>query len=107
MAARAAAGLAALGNRGVALVHPVEANELFVRLPETVRSGLEADGFLFHGWGPADAGVVRLVTAWNTDPADVAQLVARCRAPCRRRTRGLIWIAPGAITCGSGLVPIV
>ena len=81
MAARAAEGLARLANRGVTLVHPVEANELFVRLPEPVRAGLAADGFLFHGWGapPAgpDGGVVRLVTSWCTDPADVAALVAR------------------------------
>jgi threonine aldolase len=81
MATRMADGLAALGNRGVALVHPVEANELFVRLPAPVRHGLTEDGFLFHGWGapPAgpDHGVVRLVTAWCTDQADVDQLVAR------------------------------
>jgi threonine aldolase len=77
MAARAAAGLAALGNRGVALAHPVEANELFVRLPASVNRGLAADGFLFHGWGPPEDGVVRLVTAWNTDPADVEALIAR------------------------------
>jgi threonine aldolase len=81
MATRMAAGLAALGNRGFELVHPVEANELFVRLPATVRDGLIEDGFLFHGWGapPAgpDDGVVRLVTAWNTEQADVDKLVAR------------------------------
>ena len=81
MARRMADGLARLANRGVALVHPVEANELFVRLPAPVRAGLTQDGFLFHGWGapPAgpDGGVVRLVTAWCTDPADVDQLVVR------------------------------
>jgi threonine aldolase len=81
MAARAAAGLTRLANRGVALAHPVEANELFVRLPHAVRAGLTADGFLFHGWGAPEPGaassVVRLVVAWNTDPADVDALVAR------------------------------
>ncbi len=81
MAARAAAGLARLANRGVALAHPVEANELFVRLPNAVRAGLTADGFLFHGWGPPVAGapdsVVRLVTSWCSDPADVDALIQR------------------------------
>ena len=77
MASRMAAGLSALDNRGVALVHPVEANELFVRLPEPVRHGLAEDGFLFHGWGPPADRVVRLVTAWSTEPADVDKLVAR------------------------------
>ncbi len=77
MAGRAAAGLGRLANRGVAVVQPVEANELFVRLPAPVRDGLTADGFLFHGWGPPEQDVVRVVTAWNTDPADVDALVAR------------------------------
>jgi threonine aldolase len=77
MASRMAEGLAALDNRGVGLVHPVEANELFVRLPAPVRHGLEADGFLFHGWGPPSDNVVRLVTAWSTDPGDVEKLIAR------------------------------
>jgi threonine aldolase len=77
MAARAAAGLARLANQGVALVHPVEANELFVRLPEAVGQGLTADGFLFHGWGAPADGVIRLVTAWCTEPADIDALLAR------------------------------
>jgi threonine aldolase len=77
LATRMAAGLAALDNRGIALVHPVEANELFVRLPEPVRRSLTEDGFLFHGWGAPSDGVVRLVTSWSTDAADVDRLVAR------------------------------
>ena len=81
MATRAATGLQRLANRGVAFAHPTEANELFVRLPNTVRDGLTRDGFLFHGWGPPVPGapdsVVRLVTAWNTDPADVDALIQR------------------------------
>jgi threonine aldolase len=99
MATRMAAGLAALGNRGLELVHPVEANELFVRLPATVRHGLIEDGFLFHGWGapPAgpDDGVVRLVTAWNTEQADVDKLVA-CAAHYAETGAG----APPRARCG-------
>src|SRR5262249_6485647 len=81
MAARAAAGLGRLAHRGVKLVHPVQANEVFVQLPDKVQAGLIADGFQFHGWGTApagaDRGVYRFVTSWTTDPADVDQLIQR------------------------------
>jgi len=63
MAARLAAGL----PEG-ALVYPVEANEIFARLPETSLQALEAAGFLFYRW---DGGLVRLVTAFDTPAAAV------------------------------------
>lgn len=50
---------------GERLMHPVEANELFVRLTRAEREALRAQGFAFYDWG-ADAA--RVVTAWNTDP---------------------------------------
>lgn len=53
------------------LLHPVEANELFVRLTTAEREALRGQGFSFYDWG-ADAA--RLVTAWNSDPAQVAAL---------------------------------
>ncbi len=65
-AAREIAG--ACGDR---LLHPVEANELFVRLTPTERDTLRGQGFGFYDWG-ADAA--RFVTAWNSDPADAAAL---------------------------------
>ena len=52
-------------------MHPVEANELFVRLTSTEREALRAQGFGFYDWG-ADAA--RFVTAWNSDPAAAAAL---------------------------------
>ncbi len=67
MARRLADGLS--GLPGVTLVHPVEANEIFARLPSTTIDGLLAEGFAFYRWGPAgdDGGqTVRLVTAFNT-----------------------------------------
>ena len=77
MAARLAAGLGRLP--GVDFVHPLEANEIFARLPEAVIAGLLAQGFAFYRWGPEEACEVRLVTAFNTDPADVdAFLEAAC-----------------------------
>lgn len=53
------------------LLHPVQANEIFVRLDSAERERLRAAGFSFYDWG-ADAA--RLVTAWNSKPADVAAL---------------------------------
>lgn len=51
------------GACGARLMHPVEANELFVRLLPTEREALREQGFGFYDWG-ADAA--RFVTAWNT-----------------------------------------
>ncbi|WP_158922898.1 low specificity L-threonine aldolase [Acidisphaera sp. S103] len=77
MAARLAAGLTALS--GIQLVQPVQANELFVVMPEAMIATLLAEGFEFHRW-PAPAGVsgsvVRLVTAFCTTAADVDALLA-------------------------------
>lgn len=74
MARRLADGLSALP--GAAPVHPVEANELFIALPEPVIAGLETAGFGFYRW---DGPVLRLVTAWNTEQAHVDALVATAR----------------------------
>lgn len=68
-AARLAQGLTQLP--GVRLRHPVEANELFVELPEAVIVGLFAAGAQFYRWQGAASTCVRLVTAWNTSEADV------------------------------------
>jgi threonine aldolase len=63
--ARAANAAAAeiAGACGARLLHPVEANELFVRLSATEREALRAQGFGFYDWGNDAA---RFVTAWNT-----------------------------------------
>lgn len=70
MAQRLAQGLARVP--GAALRDPVQANEVFVTLPEPVIEGLEAAGFRFYRW---DGATVRLVTAWNTKAEDVEALV--------------------------------
>lgn len=61
-AANAAAAEIAIAC-GERLLHPVEANELFVRLTPAERETLRGQGFGFYDWG-ADAA--RFVTAWNT-----------------------------------------
>ena len=53
------------------LLHPVEANEIFVRLSAQEREALRRQGFSFYDWGDDAA---RLVTAWNSDPAHVTAL---------------------------------
>lgn len=74
MASRLAEGLTDLP--GAALAHPVDANEVFVALPEPVIAGLEAAGFGFYRW---DGNVVRLVTAWNSEEAAVDALLETAR----------------------------
>ena len=80
LAARLADGLSALP--GVQLAHPVEANEIFIRLPEAAIAGLERQGFEFHPWGPPDHHQIRLVTAWNTEAEDVERLIEAARGLC-------------------------
>lgn len=87
MAARLAEGLRALP--GAELVNPVEANELFVRLPEPVVAGLLDQGFRFYRWGGPRSTEVRLVTAFNTDPADIDRFLQAARAlAANRKTTG-------------------
>ena len=59
------------GACGERLMHPVEANELFVRCTAAERETLRGQGFGFYDWG-ADAA--RFVTAWNTREEDARAL---------------------------------
>ncbi|MGE0179467.1 MAG: low specificity L-threonine aldolase [Sphingomonas sp.] len=59
------------------LVHPVEANEVFIRVTADEAARLRAQGFDFYDWGLGEA---RLVTCWNSDPADIEALAAAIRA---------------------------
>ena len=74
MARRLADGLGAIG--GLALVHPVEANELFVTMPDPTIEGLMKAGFQFYRW---DGQVCRLVTAFDTQAAHVDAFVEHAR----------------------------
>ena len=56
---------------GDRLLHPVEANELFVHLTPAEREALRAQDFAFYDWGADSA---RFVTAWNTRTEDAAAL---------------------------------
>jgi threonine aldolase len=76
-AARLAAGLAAIP--GVSLAQAVEANELFVVMPDGMVSDLEAVGFGFYRWEAQTAPgmtLIRLVTSYATERAGVEALIA-------------------------------
>ncbi len=59
------------------LLLPVQANEVFIRVTPDEAAALRAQGFDFYDWGPGEA---RLVTAWDSAPADVDALAAAIRA---------------------------
>ena len=61
---------------GASLLHPVEANEVFVKLGVQRRQGLRAAGFEFYDWGPESAGEARFVVSWDQPEADVPALCA-------------------------------
>jgi len=81
MAKDLAEGLHALP--GVTLHFPVQANEIFVRLPVAVSEALKTAGARFHPWpmaGDNDAArTVRLVTSFRTEPSAVAEFLAHAR----------------------------
>src|SRR5690606_15288731 len=71
----AAAALAkGLGSTDSAqLQHPVEANEVFVRLPSQIIDALHSEGFRFYRRG---GGVIRLVTSFATTAQEVDSFLA-------------------------------
>ncbi len=64
----------AAGDR---LVHPVEANEVFLRVTPEEAAGLRALGFDFYDWAP---GEVRLVTSWDQAEDAIRPLAEAIRA---------------------------
>ncbi|WP_435419242.1 beta-eliminating lyase-related protein [Parerythrobacter aurantius] len=60
-----AAAQAIVAEAGERLMHPVEANEVFMRLTPAERETLRIQGFEFYDWG-VDAA--RFVAAWDSDP---------------------------------------
>ncbi len=64
-----------------AITHPVEANAVFAELPDATVARLRAAGARFYDWTPPKDGrtLIRLVTAFATPDADVANFVAVAR----------------------------
>jgi threonine aldolase len=65
---------------GKRLLHPVEANEVFVELGVERKASLRAAGFEFYDWGAAAGGRARLVASWDQDERHVADLCAALTA---------------------------
>ncbi|HYL01311.1 MAG TPA: beta-eliminating lyase-related protein [Steroidobacteraceae bacterium] len=65
---------------GAALLHPVEANEVFVKLGAARRQALRAAGFEFYDWGAEAQGDARFVVSWDQPEQDVHAL---CEALAR------------------------
>lgn len=81
LARRANAAAAAIASEieaieGVAIVAPVQANEVFVDMAPSALSGLASDGVLFYRRGPR---LGRFVCRWDTSDAEVAALAAAIR----------------------------
>ncbi|MFL6766020.1 MAG: threonine aldolase family protein [Sphingomicrobium sp.] len=55
------------------LVHPVEANEIFLRVTDDEAERLRSQGVDFYEWG---GGQIRLVTSWDQRDEDVERLAS-------------------------------
>jgi threonine aldolase len=62
---------------GETLMHPVEANEVFLRLGDARKQQLRAAGFEFYDWASERSGEARFVVSWDQPEDDVTAL---CRA---------------------------
>lgn len=59
------------------LIHPVQANELFLRASAAEAAALRAQGFDFYDWAE---GEIRLVVSWDQPEAEIQALAAALRA---------------------------
>ena len=80
MARLLVAGLTPL--KGTQLLYPVDANEIFVVLPARMHDALAAAGAQYHPWPSDRPGerAFRLVTAFDTSPADVERFLSIAKA---------------------------
>jgi threonine aldolase len=62
---------------GSRLIHPVEANELFLRMTPAEAASLRAQGFDFYDWAE---GEVRFVVSWDQSPEQIAPFAAAIAA---------------------------
>jgi threonine aldolase len=61
---------------GARLLHPVEANEVFVQLGDAGKATLRQAGFEFYDWGAETSGQARFVVSWDQPATDVPALAA-------------------------------
>lgn len=79
LAQKMAHGIAAVP--GAELAHPVEANALFVCLPNSTITRLRGAGAAFHDWTPSENGktLIRLVLSFATPPEAVDRFLTLAR----------------------------
>jgi threonine aldolase len=65
------------GAAGERLLHPVQANELFLSMTPDEAAKLRAQGFDFYDWAE---GEVRFVVSWDQDDGDIATFAAAIAA---------------------------
>jgi threonine aldolase len=65
---------------GSALLHPVEANEVFVHLGDAGKDRLRSQGFAFYDWGPNHSGEARFVVSWDQEEREVDALCEALRS---------------------------
>lgn len=58
------------------LMHPVEANEVFLALGQERKQALRQAGFEFYDWNAANTGQTRFVVSWDQHEDDVLSLCA-------------------------------
>jgi len=75
MARELADDLKSIAN--VEIVHPVEANAVFVRMPESLLKALLERGWYFYTF--IGTGEARLMCSWQTTEEDIAELVSDVR----------------------------
>jgi threonine aldolase len=59
---------------GARLLHPVEANEVFVQLGAAGKDALRRGGCEFYDWGAESSGEARFVVSWDQPEEDVPAL---------------------------------
>jgi threonine aldolase len=64
---------------GAKLAASIDANEVFVDMPETALAGLEAAGVKFFRMGP---GRARFVCRWNVQNTEIDRLIALLNSLC-------------------------
>jgi threonine aldolase len=80
MALKLAQGLTAIP--GAKLCYPMQANEIFIELPDPAIKGLLAEGFQFYRLQGENSTIVRLVTSFNTKEEDVTAFLEAARRYC-------------------------
>ncbi len=80
MATHLSEGLAALPS--IELAYPTQSNEVFVRLPRSITESLKGEGFDVNE-DELDGSAARFVTAWNTEPDDIDQLLTTMGQICQ------------------------